>query len=180
MFSNCFFYIQLTLYNMVFVLNLAALTMGVVMISDDTVPSVNKHDTLKERRTTADATDDKKGMMDKAKPVLEGLYDVGTLGLAGAAVANTDPLTGGAAMAAGSLTQKGVEWAGTDKDGNLNKWVGYGAKAAVPAVAFGTVQGMNMMNEGAAAAPAGEEGDKPEDHQSEEGHAADEEPAKED
>jgi len=165
---------------MVFVLNFAALTMGVVMISDDTVPSVNKHNTLKEGPDNTPANTDGNGMMDKAKPVLEGLYDVGTLGLAGAAVAGSDPLTGGAAMAAGSLTQKGVELAATPKDGKLNKWVGYAAKAAVPAVAFGTVQGMNMMNEGAAAAPAeNAEGDKPEEHQAEEGHAADE-PSKED
>lgn len=141
---------------MVFVLNFAALTMGVVMISDDSVPSVNKHNTLKEGRD-----DPEKGMMEKAKPVLEGLYDVGTLGLAGAAVAGTDPLTGGAAMAAGSLTQKGVEWAATDKDNKINQYVGYGAKAAVPAVAFGVAQaaqGFPLM-EGGGGEAAGEAGD---------------------
>jgi len=145
---------------MVFVLNFAALTMGVVMISDDTVPSVNKHNTLKEGMTGTKKTDDE-GMMKKAEPYVNTIVDVGTLAGAGAAVSGTDPLTGALAMGAGAGVNKAVEYF-NEKDNQYARWAG---KAAVPAVAFGTVQGMNMMNEGAAAAgDAGNaEGGKPED-----------------
>jgi len=163
---------------MVFVLNFAALTMGVVMISDDSVPSVNKHNTLKEGTTATTSGDD--GIMKKAGPIAEGIYDVGMLAAGGAAVAGTDPMTGGLAMGAGATLNKAVDYVNNNYGPEEKMYGRLAGKAAVPLAAFGTVQGMNMMNEGAAAAgDAGNaEGDKPADHQPEEGHAA-EEPAKE-